>query len=241
MVHEYAGAVGRVGAFLVVTVLAAVAAAVAFAARSPQQWRTAMLHAAAARHSVHYVSSSATSKAAIRLVSDVAKGRGIQRITVTKNGQRGLATVLVVGGSAYIRGNAFTLHDYFPFTQAQAARYAGKWISIPSSSGAYAAVAADATFASFLDDLLPSKHLTLVRATISGTESVGVRGPVRQGGVKLVETVYAPASGTPLPFEEKAVVAGHPGVSQTRISKWNESVRLHAPAQSVPISTVVGS
>ena len=231
---------GRAGALVVVVALAAVAVGVALAARSPQQWRTAMLHAAAAKHSVHYVSSSSTPKAAIRIVSDVGRGRGIQRITVTKHSQTGPATVLVVGGSAYIRGNAFTLHDYFPFTQAQAGRYAGKWISIPQTSGAYSAVAADATLASFLEDLLPTKHLTLVRATIAGRKSVGVRGRVRQADIELVETVYAPVSGTPLPSQVKAVVAGHPGTSATRMSRWNEPVRLTAPARPVPISTVLG-
>ena len=199
-----------------------------------------MLHAAAAKHSVHYVSSSSTPGAAISIVSDVGKGQGVQQITVTKHGRSGPATVRVTGGSAYIRGNAFTLHDYFPFTKAQAARYAGKWISIPSTSGAYSAVAADATFESFLGDLLPSKHLTLVRATIAGTKSVGIRGSVQQAGVTLVETVYAPVGGTPLPFEEKAAVLGHPGRSRTRMSKWNEPVKVQAPARSVPISTVVG-
>ena len=226
---------------MVVAALAAVATAVAFAARSPQQWHTAMLHAAAAKHSVHYVSSSSAPNVSIRLVSDVAKGRGFQRITVTKHGQTGPASVRVVGGTAYIRGNTFTLHNFFPFTQAQAARYAGKWISIPSTSGAYSAVAADATFASFLADLLPSKHLMLVRATIAGRKSVGIRGVVRQAGLKLVETVYAPARGTPLPFEEKAVASGHPGTSRTRMSKWNEPVKVQAPAHSVPIATVLGS
>jgi hypothetical protein len=225
---------------VVVVALAAAAAAAALAARSPTQWRTAMLRAASAKRSVHYVSSSSAPGRAIRIVADVGRGRGIQRVALTKRGQTGAATVLVVAGSAYIRGDAFTLHDYFPFTRAQAGRYAGTWISIPQTRGAYAAAAADATFASFVRDLLPSKRLTLVRATIAGKKSVGVRGHVRQGGVDLVETVYAPASGSPLPFQEKAVVSGHPGTSLTRMSRWNEPVRLTAPAHSVPISTVVG-
>ena len=199
-----------------------------------------MLKAVSLRHSVHYVSSSAAPGHAIRIVSDVGRGRGIQRITLTSQGSSGPATVLVVGRSAYIRGSVFTLHEYFPFTQAQAARYAGKWISIPSTSGAYSAVAADATFASFLADLLPSKNLALVRATIAGRRSVGLRGTVRQGNLKLLETVYAPARGAPLPFEEKAVSVGQPGTGLTRMSRWNEPVHVTAPADAVPISTVLG-
>jgi hypothetical protein len=232
--------VGRVGVLVLVVVVAAVAASVALAARSPKQLRAAMLAAASARHSVHYVSTTSAAGHAIRIVSDVGPGRGIQRITVTNGSQSGPATVLVVGGSAYIRGNAFTLHNFFPLTQAQATRYAGAWISIPPTSGAYATVATDATFASFLADLLPSKHLAVVRATVAGRKSVGLRGTVRQAGLKLIETVYAPASGKPLPFQEKAVASGVPGTSTVRMSRWNEPVHLTAPANAVPIATVLG-
>lgn len=231
---------GRVGVLLLGMAAAAVAAAVALAAQSPKQLRAAMLKAAAAQRSVHYVSTSSVPGHAIRVVSDVGRGRGIQRITVTSHGRSGPATVLVVGRTAYIRGNAFTLHNYFPLTQAQAGSYAGKWISIPSTSGAYSIVAADATFASFVADLLPSKHLAVVRATVAGRRSVGVRGTVRQTGRTLVEIVYAPAVGTPLPSEEKAFPAGRTGTSLTHMSRWNEPVHLAAPANAVPIATVVG-
>lgn len=219
---------------------AAVAAGVALAARSPQGWRAAMHAAASAKHSLHYVSTSSEPRVRLRIVADVGQGRGIQRITVTKHGHTGPATVLIVSRTAYIRGNAFTLHNYFPFKQAQANRYAGKWISIPSTLGAYSEVAADATFASFVSDLLPSKHLSLVRATIDGKQSVGVTGTVRQGSVTLVETVYAPATGTPLPFAEKVAPASKPGTGLVHLSRWNEPLHLAAPADTVPIATVLG-
>ena len=217
-------------------------AAVALAATpSPKQLRAAMLRAASARHSVHYVSTSSAASRFIRIVADVGHGQGIQQITVKAGAHSGPATVRIVGGSGYIRGNAFTLHNYFPFSQAQAKRYAGQWISIPSTSGAYAVVAADATFASFVGDLLPSRHLQVVRATIAGKRSLGLRGAVSQAGLELTETVYAPARGTPLPFEEKAGAARIRGTSVARMSRWNEQVHVAAPANAVPISTVVGN
>jgi hypothetical protein len=97
-----------------------------------------------------------------------------------------------------------------------------------------------ATFGSFLSDLLPGKHLSLVPwTTAGGRKALGIRGRVRQGGLRLVETVYAPASGAPLPFYERAVVTGKPGVSVARMSRWNEPVQVKAPAHSVPIATVL--
>jgi hypothetical protein len=232
--------VRRIGVLVLVVATAAALTAVALAARSPKQLRAAMLAATSSRHSVHYVSTSSAPGHFVRMVSDVGPGRGIQRITVGKGSHSGPATVLIVGGSGYIRGNAFTLSNYFPFDKAQAKHYAGKWISIPSTSGAYAAVAADATFASFVSDLLPSRHLGLVRATVAGRKALGVRGVVHERGLKLTETVYAPAAGTPLPFDEKAVAARIRATSVARMSRWNEPVNVAAPAHSVPISTVLG-
>ena len=53
---------------------AAVSAAVALAAQSPQQLRTAILRAASARHSVHYVTTSSIPGHVIRMVADVGRG-----------------------------------------------------------------------------------------------------------------------------------------------------------------------
>lgn len=230
---------GRVGVLVLVVVAAAVTAAVALAAQSPKQLRAAMQRAASARHSVHYVSTSSIPANKVRIVSDVGAGQGVQHITFKSDGRSGPATILVVGHSAYLQGNAFTLHGYFGFTQAQAAHYAGTWISIPSTSPAYSDLAADATFASFLADLLPRKHLEVVRATIARRKAVGVSGTSKEGGLLLVETVYAPVHGRPLPFEEKVVTQGH-GTGLTRMSRWSEPVLVTAPANAVPITTVVG-
>jgi hypothetical protein len=231
--------VSRIGVLVLVAATAAVAASVALAAASPKQVRASMLAAASARHTVHYVSTSSAKGHFIRIVGDVGPGRGIQRITVKTGSQSGPATVLIAGGSAYIRGNAYTLHSYFPFSQSQAQHYAGQWISIPATSGAYAAVAADASFSSFVGDLLPSQHLSVVRADLGGRKSLGLRGVLKQAGLKLTETIYAPATGTPLPFEEKAVASGVKGTSLTRMSRWNKAVHVTAPANAVPITTVI--
>ena len=231
---------GRIGVLVLVGATAAITASVALAAQSPKQLRAGMLAAASTRHSVHYVSTTSAPGRTIRIVGDVGSKLGSQRITLKLGGHSGQASVLVVGGSAYIQGNAFMLKNFFPFTQAQATKYAGQWISIPSTSGAYAAVSADTTFASFLADLLPGTHLSLVRAKVSGKAAVGVRGVVRQAGIQLVETVYAPAKGTPLPFEAKTAVTGGRGAGVTRMSRWNEAVHVTAPANAVPITTVVG-
>jgi hypothetical protein len=232
--------VSRLGVLALVVVFAAVSAAVALATQSPRQVRAGMLAAASAHHSVRYVSTTTAPGRTIRIVGDAGPKLGSQQIRLKLGNHSGNGTVLVVGGSAYIRGNVFTLANFFPFTQAQATKYAGQWISIPSTSGAYSAVSADTTFSSFLADLLPGTHLSVVRDKVAGRSALGLRGVIRQAGARLVETVYAPASGTPLPFAEKAIVVGSRGAGSTRMSRWNEAVHVTAPANAVPITTVVG-
>ena len=86
----------------------------------------------------------------------------------------------------------------------------------------------------------PNPNAAQDRATVAGRKALGVRGVVDQRGLKLTETVYAPAAGTPLPFDEKAVAARIRATSVARMSRWNEPVHVAAPAHSVPISTVLG-
>src|SRR5215470_4901373 len=99
----------------------------AFASQSPKALRAAILDAARSRHSVHYVLTS-VGPAQTRMVADVGADRGVQRIAFTKAGKTGQVTVIVVNRTAYVRGDAFTLHNYMEFTKQQSTRYAGRWI-----------------------------------------------------------------------------------------------------------------
>jgi hypothetical protein len=223
-------------ALLLVVVAAAITVTAAYAAQSPKAELAAIRHAALSQHSVHYVSVSSAPGHKIRLVSDVGNGVGIQRITVTDQGQTGPATVVVSRRTAYLRGNVFTMRAYFGFSTAQATKYAGQWISIPHTSPGFATVSADATFASYVAYLFPQTKLSLVTAG----SLVGVRGTARQQGATFEETVFAPAHGKPLPAKETATSTGRPGTGVTTMSRWNEAVHVGAPSSSVPISTVVG-
>jgi hypothetical protein len=233
----------RLSALALVLTVAAVAGGAAFAAQSPQGLRAAILKAVDARQSVHYVSTNSGFGVSVRLVSDVAPGRGIQRISFSDQGKSGTGTVLVLGRLAYIRGDAFTLSRYFSFKKVQATKYAGKWIYIPRGDRAYAPVAADATYGSFASGLLPTQNLAVVKTTSNGKKLVGVRGDAKQQGIPFVEWVYAPSSGTLLPVEEMAVAQGTPGSGKSRVtmSRWNEAVHLKAPAHAVSIATVRGN
>jgi hypothetical protein len=215
------------------------ALASADAATSPSSLRAAILKAASAKHSVHYVAKSSGrykgQPEQMTQVADVGAGRGIQRITIMRAGETGHVTIRVVNSTAYIRGDAFALHTYMAVPTSQAAALAGRWISIPHTSPAYAPVAADVTFSSFVSHLLPQHHLSLVTGTVGGKKVRGVHGTAHEEGVTVTLTAYAPASGTPLPFEVKDIIQGPDGgTGSTSLSRWNESVRVTAPANAIP-------
>lgn len=171
---------------------------------------------------------------------DVAGDRGIQRITFTKHGRTGHVMVRVAHRTAYIRGDAFTLHGYMGFTSAQASRYAGRWISLPHTSSGYKTVAAGVTFSSLLRLLYPHGNPVRVSGTLDGRKVVGVRVKQRNSGLRYIETLWAKKHGTPLPVEEYQVAPSKGYWQRVTMSRWNEPVHVRAPAHAVPISVVTG-
>ena len=218
---------------MLVVAAAGVAAALSGAAQSPKALRASILSAARAKHSVRYTTTGGRGQVRERMVADVAAGRGIQRIAFTKSGRTGHVTVEVVNKTAYIRGDAFTLHNYMEFTTSQASRYAGHWIALLHTSRAYATVAAAVTFSSFLAELQPKgKALRIVSGTVGGKTAVGVRSSFDQHGLRLVSTLFARPGADRLPVEEKDVVPGKNASSVVTMSRWNERVRVKAPARA---------
>jgi hypothetical protein len=232
----YSPAVGRIGAFLLVVACTGAAGGSAAAAASPKSLRAAILDATSAKHSVHYVVVDTGRDFRTTMVSDAARNRGIQRITVIRSGRTGHVTVLVSRSTVYIRGDAFALHTYMAFPKSQASRYAQRWLSIPHTSPVYASVAADVTFGSFVSHLLPEHQLSIVHSTVAGKNVIGVHGTVREQGISVTEAVFAPTHGTRLPVEATAVVHGpHGGTGRTTMSGWNELVRIHVPAHAIKL------
>lgn len=91
------------------------------------------------------------------LEDDVALRSGRQLI-VTSDGTR--AQVLVVGKAAYLAGNQRALSSYFKFSGNEVAVIGNNWVTIPSTSSAYAAVAYGVTVPTALTDVAPTGHLT---------------------------------------------------------------------------------
>jgi len=224
----------RIATGIIVVACAVAAIGDASAAMSPRALRAAISKAASSKHSVHYVTVSSSSRGRSTMVSDIAADRGIQRVRFTKGVGSGHVTMLVVKSTAYIRGDAFTLHGYMGFPLSLASRYAGKWILIPHTSLLYGPIAIDVTYGSFIRDALPQGHLSIVSGMVGGRKVRGLHGIAREGGTL---TLYVPTSGSLLPLEGKeSVRAPVAASSRVTMTRWNEPVRVSAPAHAVPLS-----
>jgi hypothetical protein len=227
---------------VIVIVLAAsvaVAAAVALAAGSPKSLRDAIFAVARKQHSVHYLENGAAQGLRQTMVADVGPTSGIQKVSFTLQGKKGRFTVIVVNCLAYLRGNIYALHGYLGFTAAQAAAYNGRWISVPPGNARYSDLAASVTLPSFLRDIHPSAPLVFVTTRLGGRKVTGVEGKNREPGVRFVEAVFPDAKLRPLAVSDLDASKGFGDV--LKISRWNELVPVKAPAQAVPISTVLGA
>ena len=224
----------RLATLAVVVLAAAGLAAAALAAQSPKSLRASIFDAARAERSVHYVTQT-SGNGNVTIVADAGRTSGIQRITYAKGGQSGHVTVIVANGTAFVRGDEFTLHGFLGFSQAQAARYANDWILVPRQSHLYAAVATAVTLRSFLTEIYPRTGLARVNRRVNGVALVGVRGFTKHQGIPFVEGVYARAGAKPLPVVEVEATPGAAFRSSTAIDRWNEHLHINIPQHAVPI------
>lgn len=225
---------------VVASTFAALVAAPVASAQAPPALRAAIHAAGLTQRSVHYVSVSTASTGTVTIVGDAGRDRGIQRITVRLGGKTGHVTVVVAASTAYVYGDAFSLHRFLGFKSVGATKYAGVWILVPATSKAYAPVAAAVTLPSAIDLLGPQGRMTVVPpGTVAGRRVVGVRGNSVVNGGPVLDTLYACASGKPLPVKE---VVFKPGFRSTNVlSRWNEPVHVRVPRKTVPIATVLAT
>ena len=141
----------------------------------------------------------AATKAATASI-DVAASEGQQVIHLS--GAAGEAQVALVGGTAYFTGSEPMLVAYFGFPAAVAVTIHGRWISVPSSNSAYAAVSDGVTISSTLRDLIPQASLKLTGpSSVNGVAVTGIRGTIKASATSPAgtATMYVSRAAKPLP------------------------------------------
>jgi len=191
-----------------------------------------MFTAARAQRSVHYVSHSAIQGDTI-VVGDVGRTRGIQHITYATGGKTGHATIVVANKTAYVHGDAFTLHGFIGFPRKQASRYANVWVKVPQQSHLYASVADAVTLPSFLAEIYPKTNLKRQTRSVHGIPLVGVQGSTRHHGIPFLEAVFVRTGGKPLPVVEIEVAPSADFKAVTAMGRWNEPLHIGIPRHAV--------
>jgi hypothetical protein len=197
-----------------------------------------MLSAGEQQRSVHVTSVQSVGTERIVELADSGSTQGIQRITFTYNAQIGHVTVLVIGETAYVRGDSFTLTNYMRYRPDAATTYSGQWIQIPRTDPDFKRVSRDVTLPSSVGDLsIPPPLRLSPNRELNGRAVTGVTGTqgATPNAAAITVSLYARPSGIPLPVEQDVVQGGY--LARVTFSRWNERVRIAAPANAIPIST----
>jgi hypothetical protein len=228
-------------------------------ARSPKAVLASIVAAAVAQKSAHWTEVvSPHMQYSTVWSSDVTADSGTQRITFEawKPRDVGRARVLLVNNTVYVNGNPRGLQGTLSLTEAQAQKYADRWISIPKGDKLYARMAADLTIASVVRDVTTrgaQGGWKLKSGTTGPLGPTGTEGPTGHSGASEPMHSYAPVllvewgkygpsltarrSGEPLPIDYSSGICI--GCSDSvRFSRWNDSVSIDVPARSTPIATV---
>lgn len=206
----------------------------------PQFIQAEALAAAQAAGSAHVAMTSSSASGSTVYSTDVSSTAGRQVITITGGGT---ATVLDVAGVGYVSGNPAALVGFFGFPAAVSARLTGRWVSFRSGQPYYQQVVNAVTLDSALGVVRLSGRLaTKSKGTVDGQSVVGVRGaapsvPGVPAGTKAM--LYVATTGRLLPVSYLEV-SGSTRLSAV-FSRWGETVRVAAPRDAIPITSVVKS
>jgi hypothetical protein len=197
-------------------------------AKTPTAIVAASKQAADAATSVHIAGSIAATGAPTTFDLDLVKGQGGQG-TLSVNG---LSFQLIrIGPNIFVKGSpAF----YKKFSGAAAQLLQGKWLKGQATTGSFAAIGPFTDLPSFVDQALSNPEKTLTKGssrTVAGQKVIDVKDPI--GGSLSVAT-----TGKPYPVQ---IAKGGTSGGTISFDRWNASVALKAPADSVDINQLQGS
>ena len=200
---------------------------------------------AARGQGVHFVSTATEAGTTINVVGDTGATSGAQTITVKRGSVVEHVHAVIVGATGYVNGNNAALRNVIGLTSAQSSKYAGRWLSFPTSS-----TALDSLVGGLLDKDVASElqmhgpYSYAPSTTIGGQRAVGIRGTVpSQSGKAEPQVLYVPASGAALPIEEVTNPGQPKGSSAIHgtvtFSYWGEKKAAKAPAHSVSLLKLI--
>jgi hypothetical protein len=128
------------------------------------------------------------------------------------------------------------LHYVVGLTNAQAKKYAGKWLYFPTSNAGLAELVAGLENAQVASELQMAGPFSFgPTTTVNGQRARAIRGYVTsENGSKVRVVLYVPASGTPAPIEEvtnPGAAKGSPTIHGTvTLSHWGQQLTQTGPS-----------
>jgi hypothetical protein len=210
--------------------------------QAPSALLSNAIAAVLAQGSVHLACTAYASEADFTMSGDAGVVSGSESWA---SPEHGTVRAMVVDGVFYLRSSSKSdlVNDGFP--QSVAAKMAGKWLSFQpgDSYGGYSvpSLASDLTLESVAGQLQLTGTLKSVPPKmIDGQMTVGVSGemgPTYGAYAKgSLQTMYVRSTGDPLPvsFSYRNSV----GRQTCDFSRWGEPVRLTAPPNAVPVTSL---
>jgi hypothetical protein len=198
--------------------------------------------ATTASWSVHYTSSSTESKVTLDESGDAGPASGTQTVLTGKGSLGDSATIDVIGGISYLKGNVGGLEDLAGMSATEATAAADQWIAFPTDDAAFSQLVAGVRSQDLAKELALKGPLSLGRPrTVDGSAVDSIEGTQAFGAKTVLHVVlYVRAQGTHVPVEEDSLNAqGKPTAAEhTVYSKWGEIVRPEAPQATISIGRI---
>ena len=193
--------------------------------------------------SVHYASSSTQSKLTLVEIGNAGPASGTQLVSMgpSAQSQPDSATIEVIGGITYLKGNAGGLEDLAGFSASQATEAAGQWIQFATNNSLFSPVVAGVRSSDIAKELALKGPLKLGRSrTLDGRAVDAIEGTQTFGKTSGRVVLYVRERGSHVPVEEDSLGAdGRPSLAEhVTYSSWGETVRPEAPQATVSIGSV---
>jgi hypothetical protein len=144
-----------------------------------------------------------------------------------------------------VKGNEAALLNVIGLTKAESTKYAGKWLSFPTSNQGLGELVGGLISSQVAKELEIGGPYTFAKdATVAGQKATAIKGAVAdQSGGKVPVVLYIPASGTPLPIQEVTNAGNAGGASAIHgivtFSHWGENKAQTAPTKTVSLLKLV--
>ena len=201
---------------------------------------------AAGTQGVHFASTAAESGTTIQVSGDTGATSGAQTLVVRKGNVSEHVNTLVVGSTGYLKANATALRNVIGLSTSQASKYAGKWLSFPTSNASLGQLVGGLKNSQVAGELGMSGPFTYGTATtVGGHQAVAIKGAVStNSGTSVPVVLYVASSGKPLPLQEVT----NPGAASSSaihgvvtFTHWGEKTQEKAPSSSVSLLKLIPS